>query len=104
MLGKEIFVEPTTQNAERNRIYDGEGDVTHNETVSNKGDLYAVPNRINSEHNRAVDGELSDTSWPLTDNTDKWFKGIEEVTVNGNDPIAARENRLSATVHEMWQL
>ena len=99
-----MFKEPDTKNSADNRSYNGEAEVSVTEEQSAKAELYQLPTRINSEHNRGVDGELSDSTWPPTIKSDPWHKGIEEVSVNSNDILAARENRLLATVHEMWEL
>ena len=99
-----MFQEPETKNSADNRSYNGEAETVNNGSESFTSDIYQLPSRINSEHNRAVDGDLSDSSWPPVQQPDPWHKGIEEVSVNGNDILAARDNRLSATVHEMWEL
>lgn len=99
-----MFKEPDTKNSTDNRSYNGEAEISVTEEQSVKAEPYQLPTRINSEHNRGVDGELSDSTWPPTIKSDPWHKGIKEVSVNSNDILAARENRLSATVHEMWEL
>lgn len=99
-----MFQEPQTKNSADNRSYNGEAEIVNSEKENLVADIYQLPSRINSEHNRGVDGELSDSSWPPIQQPDPWHKGIEEVSVNGNDILAARDNRIAATVHEMWEL
>lgn len=99
-----MFQEPESKNSFKNRMYDGEGELTDNDITVSKNDIYQLPERINSEHNRGVDGEISDSSWPLTIKTDPWYKGIEEQAVNSNDITAVRDARLNAVAHEMWEL
>lgn len=99
-----MFQEPETKSSSVNRAYNGESEISYSVTESTQSDIYQLPNRINSLHNRGVDGELSDSEWPPKLTPDPWHKGIEEVAVNSNDPITTRDNRVAATVHEMWEL
>ena len=99
-----MFQEPQTKNSADNRSYNGEAEIVNSEKENLVSDIYQLPLRINSEHNRGVDGELSDSSWPPIQQPDPWHKGIEEISVNSNDILAARDNRIAATVHEMWEL
>lgn len=99
-----MFQEPETKSSATNRAYSGESEVTNTVSEGTQPDIYQLPDRINSSHNRGVDGELSDSTWPPEIKPDPWHKGIEEVSVNSNDIMTARDNRLSATVHEMWEL
>lgn len=99
-----MFQEPETKSSSVNRAYSGESEISDSAAENIKSDIYQLPNRINSAHNRGVDGELSDSEWPPKLKPDLWHKGIEEVTVNSNNPLTAKDSRVSATIHNMWEL
>lgn len=99
-----MFQEPETKSSATNRAYNGESEIVDIVSEGTQPDIYQLPDRINSSHNRGVDGELSDSTWPPKIKPDPWYKGIEEVSVNSNDIISAKDNRLSAVAHNMWEL
>lgn len=97
-----MYQKPLTVNSEINRALEPESSIVSAEDVATNPDW--LPHRVNSEHNRGVDGLLAETDWPVVEVPDKWNDGIDHVTVNSDDVIAAKDSRLNKTVRNMWEL